>query len=64
MRITGIETFVVDAGWRPWQFVTVRTDAGITGYGECSDGCNPYGVVWTVHDFEALLIGRELHSLL
>ena len=28
MKITGIETFVVDAGWRPWQFVAVRTDAG------------------------------------
>ena len=59
MKITAIETFVVDAGWRPWQFVAVRTDAGITGYGECSDGRNPYGVVATVHDFEALLIGRD-----
>ena len=28
MKITGVETFVVDAGWRPWQFVAVRTDAG------------------------------------
>jgi len=59
MKITGIETFVVDAGWRPWQFVAVRTDAGITGYGECSDGRNPYGVVTTVHDFEAILLGRD-----
>src|SRR5438128_7606644 len=59
MKITGIETFVVDAGWRPWQFVAVRTDAGITGYGECSDGRNPYGVVSTVHDFEAILLGRD-----
>jgi L-alanine-DL-glutamate epimerase-like enolase superfamily enzyme len=59
MRITAVETFVVDAGWRPWQFVAVRTDAGITGYGECSDGRNPHGVVWAVRDFEALLIGRD-----
>src|SRR5713226_10758389 len=59
MKITGLETFVVDAGWRPWQFVAVRTDAGITGYGECSDGRNPYGVVNTVHEFEAILIGRD-----
>jgi L-alanine-DL-glutamate epimerase-like enolase superfamily enzyme len=59
MKITGIETFVVDAGWRPWQFVAVRTDAGITGYGECSDGRNPYGVVSTVHEFEAILVGRD-----
>ncbi|HXH84816.1 MAG TPA: mandelate racemase/muconate lactonizing enzyme family protein [Candidatus Tectomicrobia bacterium] len=59
MKITAIETFVVDAGWRPWQFVAVRTDAGITGYGECSDGRNPYGVVSTVQDFAAILLGRD-----
>ena len=59
MKITEIETFVVDAGWRPWQFVAVRTDAGITGYGECSDGRNPYGVVSTVHEFETILLGWD-----
>ena len=59
MKITGLETFVVDAGWRPWQFVAVRTDGGITGYGECSDGRNPYGVVGAVRDFEAILVGRD-----
>ena len=59
MKITEIETFVVDAGWRPWQFCAVRTDEGITGYGEMSDGRNPYGIVGTVVDFEPLLIGRD-----
>ena len=28
MKITNIETFIVDAGWRPWTFVKVETDAG------------------------------------
>ncbi len=59
MKISGIETFVVDAGWRPWQFVAVRTDAGLTGYGECSDGRNPYGVVGAVRDFEPILVGQD-----
>ena len=59
MRITEIETFVVDAGWRPWQFCAVRTDEGITGYGEMSDGRNPYGIVGTVKDFEPILIGTD-----
>jgi L-alanine-DL-glutamate epimerase-like enolase superfamily enzyme len=59
MKITGIETFVVDAGWRPWQFAAVRTDEGITGYGEMSDGRNPYGVVGTVTDFEPNLVGKD-----
>ena len=34
MKITNIETFIVDAGWRPWIFVKVETDEGVTGYGE------------------------------
>ena len=59
MKITGLDTFVVDAGWRPWQFVAVRTDAGLTGYGECSDGRNPYGVVGAVRDFEPVLVGQD-----
>ena len=59
MKIDAIETFVVDAGWRPWQFVAVRTSDGITGYGEMSDGRNPYGIVGTVEDFKPLLLGRD-----
>jgi|TARA_B100002003_G_C14140811_1_gene548591 L-alanine-DL-glutamate epimerase-like enolase superfamily enzyme len=59
MKITSIETFVVDAGWRPWQFVAVRTDEGITGYGEMSDGRNPYGIIGAVTDFEPVLIGNN-----
>ena len=59
MKIDAIETFVVDAGWRPWQFVAVRTSDGITGYGEMSDGRNPYGIVGTVEDFKPLLLERD-----
>ncbi len=59
MKITNIETFVVDAGWRPWIFTKVETDAGITGYGECSDGRNPNGVVGTIKDLMPLLIGKD-----
>jgi len=59
MKITNIETFVVDAGWRPWIFVKVQTDEGVTGYGECSDGRNPLGVVGTIEDLKPLLIGRD-----
>jgi galactonate dehydratase len=35
VKITRLETFVVDAGWRAWTFVKVETDEGITGWGEC-----------------------------
>ena len=45
MKVTNVETYVVDAGWRPWIFVQIDTDQGITGFGECSDGRNPKAVV-------------------
>jgi galactonate dehydratase len=38
MRVTDIETFVVDADWRNWFFVQVTTDEGITGVGEALSG--------------------------
>ncbi len=59
MKITTIETFIVDAGWRPWIFVKVETDEGITGYGECSDGRSPNGVTGTIRDLAPLLIGKD-----
>ena len=48
MKITNIETFIVDGGYRPWTFVKVETDDGVTGYGECSDGRAPRGVAGAV----------------
>jgi L-alanine-DL-glutamate epimerase-like enolase superfamily enzyme len=59
MKITEIETFIVDGGWRPWAFVAVRTDVWVTGYGECSDPRNPLGVAGAVRDFEEVLVGRD-----
>ena len=59
MKITNIETFIVDAGWRPWIFVRVDTDEGISGWGECSDGRSPYGVTGTVRDLTPLLVDKD-----
>ena len=59
MKITGIDTFIVDAGWRPWSFIAVRTDQGVTGYGECSDGRMPRSVVSTAKEFETILLGKD-----
>ncbi len=59
MQITDIDTFVADAGWRPWTFVKVQTDEGITGYGECSDSKNPFGIIGTIEDIKPILIGND-----
>ena len=59
MQITNIDTFVVDGGWRPWIFVKIQTDDGITGYGECSDSRSPHGIVGTIKDLKTILIGQD-----
>ena len=52
MRISRVQAFLCDAGWRPWTFVKVETDDGLVGWGECSDSRNPHGIVGCVRDFE------------
>ncbi len=59
MKITNIETFIVDAGWRPWIYVKIEADDGTVGYGECSDGRSPHGVVGAIQDMSGLLIGTD-----
>lgn len=63
MRITRVQTFLCDAGWRPWTFVKIETDEGIVGWGECSDTRNPHGVAGCVRDFEELLVGEDPRSV-
>ena len=59
MRITGIETYTVGAGWKNWLFVRVLTDAGIHGIGEGTLN----GFIRTteagVHELKHLAIGED-----
>ncbi|MGZ5138463.1 MAG: mandelate racemase/muconate lactonizing enzyme family protein [Burkholderiales bacterium] len=59
MKITRLETFVVDGGWRAWTFVKVETDEGVTGWGECSDTRVPNAIAGAVRDFETVLVGQD-----
>lgn len=59
MKITNVESFIVDAGWRPWTFVKVETDEGVTGYGECSVSRGPLAVTGAVEDLKPLLLGAD-----
>lgn len=40
MRITGIESFHADGGWRPFSFLKLTTDEGLTGWSEYA--CGPW----------------------
>jgi galactonate dehydratase len=59
MKITDVESFIVDAGWRPWVFVKVETDKGIVGYGECSVSRAPFAVAGAIEDLKSLLLGTD-----
>ena len=63
MRISRVQAFHCDAGWRPWTFVKVETDAGLVGWGECSDSRNPFGVAGSVRDLEDLLVGEDPRAI-
>lgn len=60
MRITGIKTFIVDGGFRPWTFVKVETsEAGLVGWGDCTDWGAPGPVAATVGRFADFVVGRD-----
>lgn len=60
MKISKIEVFHANAGWRPWTFVKILTDEGIVGWSECSDSHgSPKGIEGVVNDLSKLLIGQN-----
>lgn len=60
IRITRIETVVVNAQMRNWVFVKVHTDQdGLYGWGEASLNWKTRAVVGAVEDLSPLLLGRD-----
>jgi galactonate dehydratase len=60
VKVTGIRTFIVDGGFRPWTFVKVETsDPGLIGWGDCSDWGSPGPVAATVERYSEWVIGRD-----
>ncbi len=60
MKITKVETFHCDAGWRPWTFIKVSTDGGLIGWSECTDSHgSPRGIGGVVKDLLPLLVGQD-----
>jgi galactonate dehydratase len=60
MKIRSIETFSVKAlGNNPWLFCAIRTDEGITGYGEFGSGLFHRGLPGLIQDIGSFLIGKD-----
>jgi galactonate dehydratase len=60
MKIKSVETHQVMAGWRPWMFLKITTDSGITGWSDCTDanGSNP-ALLAALRELGQTLIGRD-----
>ncbi len=60
MKITKIQTFIVDGGFRPWTFVKVETsEPGLIGWGDCTDWGSPGPVAATVARYAEWVVGRD-----
>ena len=59
LKITGVRSIAVGAGWRNYVFVLIDTDAGLTGLGEASIGGQTHSVLGAIKDLEPLLIGAD-----
>ena len=56
MKITAVDTFVCPP---QWTFVRIRTDEGITGWGEAGMQFRARAVQAAVHDLRGLLVGED-----
>lgn len=64
MKITAIQTQVVNAEMRNWVFVKVVTDqSGLYGWGEASLEWKTRAVVGAVEDFAPMLIGEDPRNI-
>lgn len=59
MKITAIETYLVNPGNRNYVFVRVMTDEGLYGVGEAYSVGPDDAVVAVIKDFETWLVGRD-----
>jgi galactonate dehydratase len=59
LKITDIQSFLVNAGGRNLCFVKVMTDAGIFGFGEAYSVGPDEATVATIKDFKGWLLGKD-----
>lgn len=59
LKITDVQSFLVNAGGRNLCFVKVLTDAGIYGFGEAYSVGPDEATVATIKDFKSWLLGKD-----
>ncbi len=59
MKITGLETLLVDGGWDVWGFLKLTTDEGLVGWSEFSQARSRKGLHLLIDDMADLVIGLD-----
>ena len=59
MKITGIQTFIVDGQWWNWVFAKVTTDAGLHGWGEAPLAWKEHTAATAISELGAVLLGED-----
>lgn len=59
VTITGVEPHLVENPWKPWAFVTVETDAGVTGVGEATLPRNALTIEAAIREEAEYYIGAD-----
>ena len=59
MKITRIETFVVEANVANWVFLRLHTDDGLIGLGDCTLESKEHTVLGALQDVSPLVLGRD-----
>ena len=59
MKITRIETFQADVGWRMFSFLKITTNEGIIGWSEFNESFGSVGLSDVIRGLSPVLIGRD-----
>ena len=63
MKITQMDVYVVDACWRNWIFVILKTDNGIVGAGEATTPGNDALTLAALEDLREFVIGADPRNI-
>ena len=59
MRISNLETFHADGGWRIWSYLKITTDSGLIGWAEFAEGFGAGGVSELIAKFAPIVTGQD-----
>lgn len=59
VQITDVDTYIVSNPWKPWVFVRVHTDAGVSGLAEATTHDKPRTVVAAIAEMADYVVGTD-----